>query len=695
MKPSPELLAKAKQCRYFQGDLLALGSALPKDNSDLDAMLEMVAGSHEPLALSNMVLAALAMDRPLNARHLIVGAAQFDDILLIITFAGHCRGQLAEALLAAIRSGHMSWEREALALFIAAWACREKDEARPDGMITEARVLARKIASPDARSLLFAAANIMDDEDLWSILDPQSSPFTRQFAEQTAKSLILDLQRPVLDTIPELPPPVVLQGGTIKRAVARMGRNEPCHCGSGKKYKRCCQENDNDRLRDSSEIAGVTRQEMRESPESYLTVEGLWEMRAHDVVALKPELIPPELYGSYINRLNIFDEFETILHFLEVVGVPADLEENIVESVEGAMNAQKRELASRIAAYVPDYEDPHLSSPLSFQFARDRMELGPALELIESAALEHLDDQSPTDFLCQLFDLGCPALGILAGRGTMAYSDLWEAETVLSYILEARDRLELSPSDFAESLFEQRLLDQAGPEQETKNSVEYAHFQGAAARADDLEKKLAAKELALKTALKKAAKKQNEASPVFAAPAPTASADAEIESLQSAIVGLKKEVKENHQERNQYRRLLRTAVTNNEAVEKENMAIRAELEANLAANEALLDDAPELLLDEHVATSYPVRIPVFSDRFSSGLDRLPEAVARKTVHLAGRLAAGEEAAFQGAKRLVANRKVIRQRIGSYRLLFKLEEAELVVLECVHRRDLVKAVGRYV
>lgn len=29
-----------------------------------------------------------------------------------------------------------------------------------------------------------------------------------------------------------------------KTAVARPGRNEPCHCGSGRKYKHCCLEQD-------------------------------------------------------------------------------------------------------------------------------------------------------------------------------------------------------------------------------------------------------------------------------------------------------------------------------------------------------------------------------------------------------------------------------------------------------------------
>jgi hypothetical protein len=40
--------------------------------------------------------------------------------------------------------------------------------------------------------------------------------------------------------------PEVLQGGevqkveTVRREVPKVGRNDPCPCGSGKKYKKCC-----------------------------------------------------------------------------------------------------------------------------------------------------------------------------------------------------------------------------------------------------------------------------------------------------------------------------------------------------------------------------------------------------------------------------------------------------------------------
>ena len=33
------------------------------------------------------------------------------------------------------------------------------------------------------------------------------------------------------------------QSRTLKRATPKVGRNDPCPCGSGKKYKKCCGRN--------------------------------------------------------------------------------------------------------------------------------------------------------------------------------------------------------------------------------------------------------------------------------------------------------------------------------------------------------------------------------------------------------------------------------------------------------------------
>ena len=57
----------------------------------------------------------------------------------------------------------------------------------------------------------------------------------------------------------------------MRRAVARIGRNEPCPCGSGKKYKHCCIGKDQERLHHSSDVSGHTREEVDASPEVHLT----------------------------------------------------------------------------------------------------------------------------------------------------------------------------------------------------------------------------------------------------------------------------------------------------------------------------------------------------------------------------------------------------------------------------------------
>ncbi len=42
--------------------------------------------------------------------------------------------------------------------------------------------------------------------------------------------------------------------------MAELGRNEPCHCGSGKKYKKCCLAKDTDEARIAHAAAEAERE---------------------------------------------------------------------------------------------------------------------------------------------------------------------------------------------------------------------------------------------------------------------------------------------------------------------------------------------------------------------------------------------------------------------------------------------------
>ena len=47
--------------------------------------------------------------------------------------------------------------------------------------------------------------------------------------------------------------------------MAKTGRNDPCHCGSGKKYKRCCSEKDSAAASAAAQIKTASEQAQREA----------------------------------------------------------------------------------------------------------------------------------------------------------------------------------------------------------------------------------------------------------------------------------------------------------------------------------------------------------------------------------------------------------------------------------------------
>ncbi len=59
--------------------------------------------------------------------------------------------------------------------------------------------------------------------------------FERHFERRREESERIRKGLPGADDEP-LPPPVE----TIRKEAVEIGRNDPCPCGSGKKYKQCC-----------------------------------------------------------------------------------------------------------------------------------------------------------------------------------------------------------------------------------------------------------------------------------------------------------------------------------------------------------------------------------------------------------------------------------------------------------------------
>ncbi len=72
---------------------------------------------------------------------------------------------------------------------------------------------------------------------------PQLSDVTYQHAAFDSNAALAGEDPEALALAAQTPPPAVSEdtaaGGTIRRDVPKVGRNDPCPCGSGKKYKAC------------------------------------------------------------------------------------------------------------------------------------------------------------------------------------------------------------------------------------------------------------------------------------------------------------------------------------------------------------------------------------------------------------------------------------------------------------------------
>ena len=164
-----------------------------------------------------------------------------------------------------------------------------------------------------------------------------------------------------------------------------------------------------------------------------------------------------------------------------------------------------------------------------------------------------------------------------------------------------------------------------------------------------------------------------------ASPAP-APEEASLKAMRQKLAELKSALNERHHERNDLRRELQKAHTDLETLRQN--------AAPAAAAETEPDREEELLLPQDAPEVHPVRLIEFPKGFQQALAVFPRHVARATIIMTGRLAAGEPAAFVGALRLKAVPNVMRQRIGSdYRLLFRLHPDHLQVIDLINRKDL--------
>jgi hypothetical protein len=707
-----DLVEQAREFKLWRGSLDALAAALPAGDAAVESLLTDLVAAKDNEPFTRLLLAALHGGRVVDARLLVEGAALLPDPGVLTMVAWKLSGDVAQALVQAVERGAMGAERETVALVLAAGWCVERDrKAGLAAVAAQSRALARNpFLEHDRAVVLLAIALLTDDEGLKTVLSRFDRPEARSLARFVVESVQAQARRPIAEQLPQEPPPTTLSGYTVRRAVPRLGRNDPCHCGSGKKYKRCCYDQDHVRLAQSSSVAGLTQAELRSQIEEHLTFEELRKMRSYELARLDAAKVAPGLLPLLINRLLMFNDIEGVVRLFEAVGVQEPIAEHWQDALSHAANHRQTAALQQLIRLRPGFDLGGAEVSLDVRLALASELANPALDLLETEARAVLEcrpgHENTSEIGYALLTSRYPALGILIARGIVPIIRGLDHEMLYDVLLETRDRLNLDFRDPIDPVIE--LCAGIEPEHQAEESAALAQ-----ARKNIEEKSAEVRRVRqeldrLKSELGRLVPAPTPVSgpPAALMPAPAAAPapdspaavpapgrtsqpgaaspdhDSETAALRRRIEDLRVDLNQRHTERNQLRRELQKVTQ-----DLETMRARTAQRSAPAAPEPA-DGEGSLFREAEFESHQPVRIPEYGKRFTDALGALPVAIARTAMMMVGRLAAGQPAAFTGIKKLEANPQILRQRVGGdYRLLFRLTPAALQALALVHRRDL--------
>lgn len=552
----------------------------------------------------------------------------------------------------------------------------------------------RKVLWKQEQSVLPPDYKLLIDQSL-RILEHASNPGQSNIPHWTELQLA--------DLLPEHRPHAVIGGHyTVRRPIPKLGRNEPCHCGSGKKYKKCCYAKDQALLRDASPYAGTTRSELKSKPGLVDDPEVIYNMRAYELKRLTPsELGENQLFTGYQRALDYglrelaFDmlvEYERRPGEREFdPGHFEDLIERVLEAGDLALARKIRDHCGEHTWYQPD----------AIQFRFDLLENPDRFEPLEHGCRKSvsgiLDEETGEDepLIRLVYDCASryPALAIVFARAAIASAPDRHLDNMmlLDIIRDARVDLDLEPwNDPAESLFdwiEDRT--QLKEKAETENEeVKRLSSRLEAARAALTEKKQALHEM--EQTVNELGRKQEKARE------PAINDKVRVHNLDTAA----------HQDREETLRRLRVQVTGLKAEigaqQEQRGQLRKMLEEERKKRSALLMQsvpAEEADPDEETAIVRPSgkpTLPEYTDVFRKTCASLPPALAAKAILAAGRFAAHENTIWQQTKPIKRLQEHYRIRISlDYRMIVHWQPGKLLrILDVIPRQDLESWIKRH-
>lgn len=688
------ILKAAEKSSFSKSAVEELITLLPGEDDEFDRLLKSAADERRDMAVAVLMIAGIAGGRTVDAGYFVKCADLLPSLSILCSAAAKCGGDVQRALLDAVDRGKMRVEMVAGALFSAAlWNSRRSAPESVDELLLRMRALSRK-TSVDffVQVILMATCKILLE---MGITLPNGLEPLSEKERGILDDLIDEAEKPIADLLQEETAPSGGYGYTVRRAVPKTGRNEPCHCGSGKKYKRCCYTADRERLRNSSDVPGVTVDEIQENPEDYITRRRMYDMAPFELVRIDPCKVPPELLLDLLFRLVAFRELgaavamyektgeEEILapHF-EVLLARAIMDPNVDHAIVDRILA----LREKSNLYAEACE-----IPLGVRLLKG----GESVRILDELEQEFQENFRRGDFESinrianQFMARGYPALGVCLARSIIFDIPPFEADFLVESIMDAKDTMHIFESEPYEEALEHVLSSDLIRRSDTDQTAE--KYAEAAETLEEQREEIARLRRQMCESQEQLKRMEKRSS----LPAENASDDRRESKRDHISADDLKELKEQIQtlkariaERNEERRKLR-----DDLVKAQTRLDDSDTEKSAADHKETTDREDTLFETVSGSENMTVRIPVFSARFQKDLNTIPSNVARRAITTSASLAAGDVGAFRDVKRLKSNKQFYRARLGiSYRMLFTLNEKSLTAEAVFHRKDLEKTIN---
>ncbi len=688
-----EVLAQAERTALRRDSIAALARV-----AAIDELRAALATALDESRIAAATALALAIGTA-GGRIPAAAARQLLPDLELITFlpmiAGTIEGDRVAALLDVVEEERLSWEREALALYLATQLL-EGAEA-PPRLVSILRSLAREPLGPEAGMFVAAAGRVLGNADICTLASDWIPLAITIEKDGSAEDLRRFLFAPLSETLPEQEPARMVTGYTVTRAEPKVGRNDPCPCGSGKKYKKCCAAREHESFGRDRAI-----DEFRKlGPQPSRTREQIFElMRPGELAQLDPASLTTLELIRAARKLATHRRWEVAERFFDVLATRSDAPGNDpegyrLELVDEALRAHALDFAERQLERMTLSERNQIRYGVQLSLAHNRPD---ALSQLESAAVAGLkDDESLLIESAYSLLEHFPALGILAARGTISAERFLDSEMLLDYVGRARDRLGLPAEEPWWKIFDFLLQENTERAERVTNDAEsrllqreletlQADLAAANARAARLERDLSGRVAALDAM---AAERERPSGMVSTAPTAddrsrVAELEAERQRLRNKIGELKGEIAEGTAQRAELRHKLAAA-----SDAKRNASPAADVD------ERRVDEDTDDAVGDAVAT-HPRRIlvPHFAPAATRALGQIPHRIAADALREVSSLAAGDVQTWNGAKHMKRAHDVLSVRVGrSYRLLFRVAEERLEVVDVIHRSELDETIER--